>query len=158
MPRGGGEIRAWGRLLIPHFVQQGLSANAIIREVKKALGGRGWRRQVMLADIREAMGIMRLEKVVRGLPRDKRPPKSAMVETDLRRPRKYRVFADAEYMDLETRKVEKKTVSWYTDTLRTKEEWAIEFTDYVEREKYKPGFAVKSVEIKAIEHNRGFTY
>jgi hypothetical protein len=158
MARGYGEIRAWGRMLIPHFAAQGLGPNAIMREVRKALGGRGWKRQVMLDDIRKVTGFMKLEPIVRKIPDWKRPWKSAMVETDLRRPRKYRIFADAEWMDLRSGEIEKKMVSWYTDRSGTMRDWKNGFIEWVEREKYKPDFALVSLTIRCIEHNRGFTY
>ena len=152
----GGMARAIGRLLIPQFVQQGMGSNEIQRQFKAM--GLGWRRQVMLADIREVTGMMKLERIVRAIPRNQLPRKSHVVETDLRRARKYRVHAEITYEDTETGEIITKKGSFYTDTLDTPAGWEDQYIEMKRKEDYKPDQEVLAVQPVSIEHNKGFRY
>ena len=152
----GGMARAIGRLLIPQFVAQGMGSNEIQRQFKAM--GLGWRRQVMLADIREVTGMMKLERIVRAIPRNQLPRKSHMVETDLRRARKYRIFVEAHVEDIETGEQYIVKKSMYSDELNTPEGWESEYIDHEQEDTTDPTKWINGVDLVSIEHNKGFAY
>jgi len=154
--KGYGEERAWGRLMIPDLIRRGLGSNAIIRELANITGT--WRRSVMLQDIRQFSGLMKLERAVRALSPDRLPTKAHMVESDLRRARKYRVYGTLTVENTETGETTTKTVSMYTNDLKSKTEWENDYLDPHRLQGYTQGITLQGLEIKSIEHNKGFAY
>lgn len=149
-------MRAIGRLLIPNLVGQGLGANAIIRQLRGM--GMGYRRINMLADVREFAGLIRREVAARSTPVGEKPKPGVMVEMELKRPYKYRVFADVDYEDIETGAIQSQTVSFYTDELKPFDDWVEDYIADIEKEKYRPDVFVARMEIKGIEHAKGWEY
>lgn len=152
----GGSSRALFRLLIPGLVTQGLGANAILGAARDM--GFGVQRQWGLGQIREISGLMRLERAVRGHPRDVLPHRGLMVETELRRPRRYRVFADVTYFNTETGERQSQLISFYDDERLTKEQWRSAFDVARGESAYRTDEVVEKFDIRSIEHNKGWSY
>lgn len=148
--------RYLARMVIPKLVKQGLSASAIIRDLR----GRGliYRRMSMLSDIRREVGIFKFGKAVVSLGSDVQIPKRIMVETDLLRARKYRVYGTAKYVNIETGRTTYEPVSFYDNTLRTKDQWSEEYISQKEEAKYREEVVCEGIEIFSVEHNKGFRY
>lgn len=148
--------RYLGRMVIGSVIPMGWSSRRIINYLGRVSGT--YRRTDMLRDIREFRDLHTFGASVQELAVNVRPPTAIMVETELTRPRKYRVFGRAKYVDRETGHTTYKNVSFYDDTLRTKEQWAEEFTRQKEEGAYRVGDSVEEMDIYAIEHNEGVPY
>lgn len=144
------------RMLIPKFIDLGYAGAAIVRELRKQ--GYGYRYQDMLSDIREQAQIATYGDVVKKLADNVKPPRSIMTETELSAPRKYRVFGTAKYVNIETGRTTYEPISFYSDTLRTKEKWTEDYVGQKEESKYREDVSVEGVDIYAIEHNEGWRY
>jgi len=150
------ELRAFGKPFIPQLVAQGLSSNRIIGELAKY--GVSYRRQNMLADIREITGLARMEAFTRAVNPAQAFPKFGMIETELRRDRKYRVFGKLEYQDTLTGETFEKQVSFYTDINKGKDLWDEDFLGEYEEGEYKPAKYVTGFNILNVEHQAGWSY
>lgn len=148
--------RYLGRMVLPKLVKKGLSTPAIIRYLRGHTGS--WSRTVMLGDIREVQGIAQFGKAVKSLSSTAIPVKGIMVEADLKAARKYRVFGTAKYINKETARTTYEPISFYDDTLRTKQDWSNEYIRMKETEQYREEVVCETVDIFAIEHNKGFRY
>jgi hypothetical protein len=144
------------RMLIPKFIDLGYAGSAIVRELRKQ--GYGYRYQNMLSDIREQTQIAIYGDVVRKLADNVKPSQGIMTETELLAPRKYRVFGTAKYLNIETGRTSYEPISFYTDTLRTKQQWVEEYVGQKEESKYREDVSVEGIDIYAIEHNEGWRY
>ncbi len=130
-------FRAVWRMLVPSLYEQGFSfrgAMAVMRESYGAL-----RTATALTDWRSILGIIKGEYAARSVDPVKKFPQNKMVETDLGRAFKYRVYGQATYTDLMTGESTIKMVSMYTDTWFSKEEWAKEYERWKEKEAYETG-------------------
>jgi ATP phosphoribosyltransferase regulatory subunit HisZ len=145
-----------GRMLIPKMIDLGYAGNAIIRELRNL--GYGYRYQNMLADIREQTQIAAFGASVKNLAEDVYPSKAIMTDAELSQPRRYRIFGTAKYVNVETGIVTYEPVSFYTDTLNTKQGWMQEYITVKEEAKYREDVSIEGLDIFAIEHNTGFSY
>lgn len=150
------ELRAFGKPFIPQLVRQGLSSGRIISTLKQH--GVSYRRTDMLKDIREVTGLARMESFTRAADPRKAFPKFGMIETTLRKDRRYRVFGKLEYRDTLTGETFMKDVSFYTDTNKGKELWDDDFLDQYEMGEYKPAMYVTDFTIVNVEHQTGWSY
>jgi len=155
MPRGDIN-RALFRAMIPAWVRMGFSGRRMIREFR----GMGFKigNEQAFKEIREIRGMIVNEARVRALKPETLFPISHMAETELPKPRRYKVIADVEYVSMTTGRTEVKTVSFYSDTRKTVEEWADEFMEHLEEFEYRADFGVNWVSIRAVQHNVGFPY
>jgi uncharacterized protein related to proFAR isomerase len=157
MPEGiGTAVRAIGRLAIGGLVKQGLGSNAIIGVLAEV--GLSYRRTTMLADIREFTGLMRLEKTVRQVAMDAIFPQHAMVETYLRRARRYRVFGTLTVEDPLTWERKEVNVSFYTDDRKSKEEWEQDFFEEFRDSESAQGGELLDLQIRSVSHQSGWSY
>jgi hypothetical protein len=145
-----------GKMLIPQFVQQGLSAMRIIEQLSGM--SRAYRYQDMLSDIKEQQGLFETVAAVRALPDNRRPPKDVMVEIPFSRPRKYRVIGVVEYQNRMTGDIMRKTASFYSDKLQTKDDWTEDYFSKKDKDDSEPEYAALSFDIFAIEHFAGMSY
>lgn len=152
----GGMNRAIFRALIPSWLRQGYSPTAIIRHASSL--GYGVRKQWGLAQIREYQGFFRHEKAVTDWPSDRIPHRGLMTEVELKYPRKYRVFADADHFNWETGQSEKRVVSFYTDELSPYDNWESRYIEQKEEAEYRVFETVVSLKVRGIEHNKGWRY
>lgn len=152
----GGIARSLARLYYPQWIRAGWGANAMVRQARTL--GLSYRRTIMLGDIREFTGLMRREKAVRAVVRSVLPSRSVMVETELRRARRYRVFGDVTYRNRLTGEEFTQTVSFYDDELRSLDQWEEEYERQKEEAEYREDLEIVKVDFRAIEHNRGFRY
>ena len=150
------ELRAFGKPFIPQLVRQGLSSGRIISTLIEH--GVSYRRQDMLRDIREVTGLARMESFTRAADPRQAFPKFGMIETELRKDRRYRVFGKLEYRDTLTGETFEKNVSFYTDTNKGKDLWDEDFLDQYEMGEYKPAKYVTGFNIVNVEHQAGWSY
>lgn len=138
------------------YVAQYQSANAIIR----ALQGRGlgYRRQTMLDDIRQINGLAKLEMQVLNIPSSQLFPQFGMVESYLRRARKYRVYVRVSYEDIESGEITESMASFYTDERKSKDAWEQDFSEMFPESESGKMYSLSDARIASVEHQRGFSY
>ena len=149
--------RSLFRTMLPEWSRLGFSGSAMIRQAGR-MGIATYRRKDMLSDIRSAQDRVSFGNKLMDFPGNQRPVKSVMAETELRAARKYRVFGTFQTRDTETGRVQYEHKSFYTDTLRTKADFADEFMgamDIPEISRYK---IYEAGDITLIEHNTGWRY
>ena len=156
MPVAFGVVRDRARLAIAGFAAEGLTANAIIRQLGNL--SLTYRRTTMLLDIREFTGLMRLESTVRRVAWDVVFPQYGMVETYLRRARRYRVHAIAIQVDPRTGEETERNVSFYTNTRGSKNDWYDAFMQEYTGIPGTPSELIKDLEIISVEHQKGWKY
>lgn len=156
MPSEYGLVRAAARLLIGPLIQQGLGSNAIIRQLQGI--GMSYQRTVMLADIRSFSGMAKLETTVRKIAGDLVFPQYGMVESTLRRARKYRIYGTLTLEDQDTWETTQRHVSFYSDDRRSKDDWEAEVMDLYEGGIYEEARRINLFEITSVEHQRGWNY
>jgi len=156
MPLAFEGVRAIARLAIAGFTKEGLTANAIIRQLGNL--SLTYRRTTMLLDIREFSGLMRLESAVRNIPWNVVMPRYGMVETYLRRARRYRVFGIATRTDPRTGEEEEKPVSFYTNTRGSKNDWYDSFMEEYQGSESEGAWLFTDFEVTSVEHQKGWKY
>lgn len=156
MPAAVSAWRGVARNIIPALVGQGLGSNAIIGVLRGL--GLGYRRITMLADIRQVTGLSRLERTVIGVVSDVLFPQFGMVESPLRRARKYRVYGRVTVEDVDTGAREERMVSFYTDTRDSKEGWERSFLAESEGTESRGAQRYVALQIASVEHQAGWSY
>lgn len=151
-----GPSRAIFRAALPTFITRGLSSNAMINQARTL--GVSYRRINMLADIREFSGLMKQEAAVINTASDTLVSKFNMVETDLRRARRYRGFAHVTYENNLTGEQVTQPVSFYDDELRTSDDWMEEFERNRIESEYKTDQTIVGFELSSVEHQAGWAY
>jgi len=149
--------RALFRAIIPEFVRLGYSSSKMIAEARK-LSIPTYRRTDMLGDIREFQGFFRYESLLKSWDINELPHRGLMYEVELRRDRRYRVFADVMRQNRINGEWDTRTVSFYDDELRTFSEWDDLYRKAAEEYNYEPEFEIMNVEVRGIEHNTGWRY
>ncbi len=155
-PVTGGVARALARAMIGSYVSAGLGSNAIINVFRDL--GIGYRRTTMLEDIRQITGLARLENTVKNLPSNLLFPQYGMVQSYLRRARRYRVYVRATVEDLKTGESFEKMTSFYTDSRMSKDDWESTWLDQFAESASGKMFGVVDGRIASVEHNVGFDY
>lgn len=148
--------RSIGYSFIQPMVKQGLSANRIYSMLVKA--GVGYRKQDMLADIRVFSGRHANQTQVTSLGGNNAVPTNYMVETELRRPYKYRVYGETHYYDFETGDEIIQEGSFYTDELAKKQDWEQAYVDNIRNSPSVPNTEIMSFRVTSVEHNEDFSY
>ena len=156
MPLIEGVARAVWRAFIPAFFSQGYTFRGAIAMLRGL--GYGLRTTVALTDWRSINGLIRGQYAARNVDPAKRYPQNKMVETDLGRAYKYRVYGQATYTNIATGEESSKIVSLYTNTWFSKQGWAKEFERWKEKMEYETGWLISNVDMKVAEHNAGFSY
>lgn len=152
----GWAARSFARMVFPTLARADWSYSKMLRYAKT----KGWAYapKVMAGDIREMRNSAEFGRKVMALSDDISIPKAAMSPTELRLPRKYRVFGQATYRNVETGRLQYVTRSFYTDTLESKEGYGGNFLEEMsatyKEEVWRPeGFSVLEV-----QHNIGYPY
>ena len=152
----GGYARAIGRMFIPQYLNLGWSMNKIITQLKSE--GLGWRRKVMLSDIREYSGMMKNEYQITHARSDRKLSTRLMTEVTMAQPRRYHVVADASFYNRHTGEMVDRTISWYDNDLRTFGEWVSEYEQAGATFEYDPTFQLTGMKIRAVKHQKGWEY
>lgn len=148
--------RALGLQIIRNLIPKGLTQSAIARGVRRA--GYGYRTKDMLSDIRRLSGRYLNQYYVYKLGPAGTVPRGLMVETELKRPFKYRVFGEVTYYDPMTDSYTFENRSFYTDRLLTNDQWEDEYIKMF-REVYPvPEREVLGFKVKSVEHSQGRDY
>jgi len=142
--------------MIPDLYRAGMSANKIIREARGM--GISYRRQTMLADIRELTGRMTKQYFVERFDPRRIITKGIMTEVELPRAKKYYVIANALYKDLVTGEQFEKNVSFYTNEAKTFEMYEEDYVDWKEEAMYRVDLSFISFKPLCVEHNAGWDY
>jgi len=152
----GGYARAIGRMFIPQYLSFGWSMNKIITQLKSE--GLGWRRKVMLEDIREYSGMMKNEYQISRARSDRTIAKQFMTEVTMAQPRRYHVVADASFYNLHTGEMVDRTISWYDDELKTFGDWVTLYEEAGVTFQYDPTFQLTGMKMRAVKHHKGWEY
>lgn len=156
MPIAFGIARTIGRTFIPSLVKRGLGGNVIQRYLMSK--GLGYRRIDMLKDVREITGLMKMEKYVKAFSGSEKFSKFGMVEHELSKDRRYRVFGRITSTSRDTGEVITQSISFYDDELRSKDNWVKAFQDEFIWEKCRPDREISKIEITSVEHQQGWSY
>jgi hypothetical protein len=148
--------RAIFRAMVPDLYSIGMSANAMIREARRM--GTSYQRQTMLSDIRDLTGRLVKQYQVERVARDRVAPRSALNETELSRARKYFVTAQADFRDLVTGETFTKNIAYYSDELKTFDQWDEDFSEWSEAEQYRMDLEFITQRPLSISHNAGWSY
>lgn len=143
-------------MVIPDFVQKGISATRALEQYRRA-GGQ-IRTQVWHEWYREKAGLMKMQPQIERMEPGRVVPKAWMTEADLKRPHTYRVFAEVDYTDFETGEVEKKWISFYTDELDSFSEWMTEFERQRQEFNYRTNQYITAMSFKGVVHQKGWSY
>lgn len=156
MPLARAVGRAMMTRMLPGWLNQGRSVTALYRHF--VAEGAGYRKQTFLKDAREITGLMKKEKAVRALSSQVIPTKAHMVEMDLRRARRYRVFGRARYFDTWEDTESEQPISFYTDTLESKSDWEQRWSEEFQSDEKYERYHLRGMQITAIEHQKGAPY
>lgn len=148
--------RAIVRVMLPAYVKQGLNVTQTIAAMK--IRGYTYSRTAMLSDYREAAARFKFSPRVIDFSNTRKPIRAIMSEVELSRARRYRVFANVKYVNSETGRVFYQDISFYDNTLRTKNQWAAEYLRQKQEASYAPELEVSEISIKEIQHQEGWTY
>jgi len=151
-----GLARATWRILVPSLYQAGYSFRGAISIMRSVYGP--LRTQTALVDWRSLNQLIKGEYAARNVDPVKRFPQNKMVETDLGRAYKYRVYGTATYTDKLTGETSTKNISMYTNSWLSKNGWADQFEGWKEKTDYETGWSLTGVDMKVTEHNAGFSY
>lgn len=144
------------RQYLPGWLAQGYSVTKLYNQWKGT--ELGFRKKEFLKVGRQVTGYMKKEKSVKEWPERKLLRRHLYIETDLRRARRYRVFARAEYYDIWEDVEVEKTISIYTDSLTSKYDWQERvMAELTEEENYQR-YHIRSITMGSIEHQRGAPY
>ena len=124
----------------------------------KESGLGSYRRTTMLSDIRSTVGLLKGAYQAMRARRDDYFPRNLMQEIDLGRNRRYRVFGQASYMNLDTGQESLKAVSFYTDSLMSPDEWQADFVRRLADYEYGASTSASDLKITGVQHNIGFQY
>lgn len=152
----GWAVRSLARMVFPTLARHGWSYAKMLAYSK----GRGWTYapKVMASDIREMRNSAEFGRKVMALDIDIPIPKAAMSPTELRLPRKYRVFGQAVERNVETGRLRYSIKSMYDNRLSTKQEWEQIYIDEKLYEKTDPLWVAESFSILEVQHNIGYPY
>lgn len=148
--------RYLGKMMLGEFARQGWIGAKMIRELTRTTGT--WRKTTMLRDIREAIDIETFGKAVREIPINVRMPKSVMVETELTRPRRFRIFSRVRETNIYTGRITYTKVSIYDDSWRTPEQWSEELLRQKKKSDSDPTVTIDDIDLVLVEHNKGWRY
>lgn len=148
--------RAMGRAWMPRLVSFGWSSNRIIGWLT-ARDAQYWR-NTMLADIRQIRLRQEFTPKIMDLAGDATIKQSIIADTQLRQKRKYRVFAEAKKFDTETGRTYYERISFYDDTLKTKDAWSDDYMDAMFESEQYPNVEIQKLQITMVEHNKGYPY
>ena len=148
--------RAVARAMLPRLVGYGWNTPKIIGWLR--VNQASYRRSDMLSDVRKYTNLAEFSPKVINSKAEDVISRSFMGEVDMKRPRKYRIYAQAKYTNLDTGSVTYEHLSFYDDTARSKQDWSDEFQRSKDEAKYLPQYAISNIDIIAVEHNRGLSY
>lgn len=151
-----GELRAWSRLAMPAYIEQGFSANKVLNMLKAA--GKGYRRQDFLNDWREFKGLYQNEARISSLKSSTVVPYNYMTELEFTKPRKYRLRGSATFTDLETGEQSVQNVQWYSDTGSSPDGFMTEFLDDYVKKYDVEGKYIDEISLRQVMHNKELGY
>lgn len=149
--------RALFRAALPRWAKLGWSGARMIREARR-LAIPTFRYSVMYADIRRAKEMFYFAPKVRAFSSAEPISRGLMVHTKLRRPYKYRVYGEFIEIDPELEVSVKRTRSFYTDDLKSKQGYMDDFSAMMEETEEYRGIEVLRAEVSVVEHNMGAGY
>ena len=148
--------RALGRVLIPDLVRQGLGYTSI----ERFLFGEGvsYRRGDMQADVRLYSGRHKLQGAVEAIDHFDPLPRGVFLETELAKPRNYRVYGIETLYNEDTDEYVEQVASAYMERADDKPQVESDFIDGQVENPSRPGWQVVGFEMTSGEHNRGYDW
>lgn len=141
--------RVFFRMLIPTYITQGFSANAMILAFRKIQPA--YQRQIMLQDIRTFTGLFAGQKQQSLLKPDTMVPESMMGIYYHPSPAKYRVTLDVNITNRFTGAPDKISWSYYTNEELSPHEYAKVDTSFMEEESLPVGWNLGSVDFRVVQ-------
>lgn len=149
-----GSARAVFRSFAPGWAKLGWSANAMINEAKRL--NISFRRKEMLTTTRWATGLAKLEAAARRADPDQLFPQYAMVPSDFRSARRYLIHAEIYFTDPVTGQSVTEHISFFDNTLKTKNQWLGDWFDKAAWTDSKEAAAIHGATIVSVEHKMGW--
>lgn len=143
--------RALFRAVIPTYLRQGLSANAMILDFRGY--GLGYRRSAMLQDIRQFQGFFVGEARQKSISRTNPVPLSVTPSHDYGAKPDYRVYGYANWEHPETGEVRSTPVSFFTDQHLSPEQYEDFMGVEMEISDSEPGWNFLNADFRMIERN-----
>ena len=116
--------RAAAQLLLPGYINQGLSANAILRKLKLRTDilphGVGYRRTLLLQDVRRLKGQKVSQDRLKHVRKDRIPTTSTLAPGKPAHGRKYQFKVEVQFMSAVSGNLEKQYI-----TLTTDKRWSV---------------------------------
>jgi len=141
--------RVFFRMLIPTYISQGFSANAMILAFRKIQPA--YKRQIMLQDIRTFTGLFAGQKQQALLKPDTMVPEGMMGTFYHTSPAKYRVTLDVNIRNRFTGEPDKLAWSYYTDEELSPREYAKVDTEEMESDSLPAGWDFVGVAFKVVQ-------
>lgn len=143
--------------LASNLFRHGASFTSVKRTIQ-GLGVRGlW--PSVLDDVRALKGKFDVLSELKSLNPFEKIPETLTVNTALKKPYNFMVHALIQTKDKVTGLVKEKMVSWYTDALKSPQEYLAEYVSKTETKKYEyEGQEYSLVSVEGVYHNSGFPY
>jgi hypothetical protein len=149
--------RVFARNYMPTYLSLGFSSRAIQKDLIGRFG-EAYRFQNIQADMRWSADIGKKEKMLDRLDISKAVPISAMNETVLSHDAYYKVYGQANFIDVNTGEVVSKRVSFFTDVNEGIGSFESLFSSKVDEYEYEEGMEFYSLKVKQIDHMVGAPY
>lgn len=148
--------RSFARMVFPTLARAGWSYSKMLKYAKN----KGWTYapKVMASDIREMRNSAQFGRQVMSLGDEDIIPKGIMSPTKLRLPRKYRVFGQSGFRNVNTGKLKYVTQSFYTNTLSSKQAYAMNFLSEKGGGYAKELWQLETFNVLEVQHNIGYPY
>ena len=143
--------RAVFRTMIPSYVRQGFSANAMILDARKYMPM--YQRSTMLQDIRQFQGLFVGEKSQGVMSRTAAIAESKMPAVDYGDRAKYRVYGTAQFINPETSEVQSAPISFFTNRHYSPQGYENFMSGQVDVDEYIPGWNLLGVDFRVVERN-----
>uniref|UniRef100_A0A6H1ZPB0 Capsid protein n=1 Tax=viral metagenome TaxID=1070528 RepID=A0A6H1ZPB0_9ZZZZ len=143
--------RAIFRTMIPSYVRQGFSANAMILDARKYMPM--YQRATMLQDIRQFQGLLTGERVQGVMDRTRVISAAKMPSVDYGDRPKYRLWGTARFENPETSEEKAAYVTFYTNRNYSPQGYEAFMTDQIDVDEYIPGWVLLGVDFRVVERN-----
>lgn len=120
--------------------------------------GMGYRRSTVQAVRRQVLDLVKKEGLIKSLSGEKRPTKGYISELSWERPYKYKVFGSVDVIDLETGETKPQSISFYSNDLKSKNEYLADMSTQLDAERYGVSIAFGQLTLRQIQHREDLSY
>lgn len=143
-----------GRALIPALHKAGFSPNQIYKQLKNVYK-MSWRKQDMLADIRQVTGLMKHERQWDGFDPSRKPGRWLFNDVPLRAKENYRLYADINTFNVLSGDYDTRRISFYIDKFDSPDDAMKQYIRFLEKKYKVMDEQILSYRFLTGEHNRG---